>query len=138
MRTRSGFVQGLIAGIAAGVGIAALLRSGMGRCAQASTHRPYEWDSEYSQGRGKPALHQQREGAGGNPANLAPEKATYASTSFERPSGAPGSPSGAERINVPGRPGETADLSDPAQTVLPATRTVPVDKSKNKPARSEP
>lgn len=135
MRSRSDFVQGLVTGIAAGLGVAALLRSGSGQrmlssLRQTSMRRPHEWDAEYSQGRGTPSLQQQREGAGGNPANLAPEKSKHALTSFERPSGAPGSPSGAERIDIPGRPGEMADLSDSTQTVRPATRTVPMAKAR--------
>lgn len=131
MRSRSDFLQGLVTGVTAGLGLAVLLRTETAQRMLASLqkspqHRPYEWGSEYSHSLPSPVLQRERPERGGNPENLSPEKSNYSSTAFERPSGAPGSPSGAEQIHIPGRPGETADLSDPSQAVRPAGRAIPV------------
>ncbi len=131
MRSRTDFLQGLVAGIVAGLGIAVLLRTDTARSMlaslqQAPQRRPYEWDSEYPQRSENPILRRERPERGGNPANLSPEKSSYSSTPFERLSGAPGSPAGPEHTAVPGRPGETADLSDPSRAVRPAGRAIHV------------
>lgn len=136
MRSRSDFLQGLVTGVSAGLGLAVLLRTETVQRMLASRQRrpqtrPYEWDSEYPHGPHSPALLRERPERGGNPENLSPEKSNYSSTAFERPSGAPGSPSGAEQIHIPGRPGETADLSDPSQAVRPAGRTIQITESKD-------
>jgi hypothetical protein len=131
MRSRGDFVQGLVAGVIAGLGLAALLRSETGQrmlagLQKSPQQRPYRWDSEYPHGPHSPILLRERPERGGNPERLSPEKSNYTPTDFERPSRVPGSPTGAEPIAVPGRPGETADISDPSQGVRPAGRAVHV------------
>jgi hypothetical protein len=131
MRNRTDFLQGLVAGIFASLGIALLLRTDAIRSMLAVPkrpfeRRPYEWDAEYPHRAASPLLRRERPERGGNPASLSPEKSTHATTSFERPSGAPGSPAGPEHIAIPGRLGETADLSDPSRGVRPAGRAIHV------------
>jgi hypothetical protein len=131
MRSRSDFLQGLVAGVIAGLGLAALLRSETGQRMLASLQngsqqRPYASDSEYPHSTPSPILLRERPERGGNPERLSPEKSSYSSTAFERPSAVPGSPTGPDPIAVPGRSGETADISDPSQGVRPAGRTIHV------------
>jgi hypothetical protein len=131
MHRRSDFLQGLVAGVIAGLGLAALLRSETGQRMLAGLQndpqrRPYASDSEYSHSTRSPILLRERPERGGNPERLSPEKSSYSSTAFERPSGVPGSPTGPDPIAVPGRSGETADISDPSQGVRPAGRAIHV------------
>ena len=131
MHSRADFMRGLIVGTVAGLGFAVLLRTETAQATLRSLqkppqHRPHEWDSEYPRRAKTPPLLRERPERGGNPANLSPEKSSYSSTPFERLSGAPGSPAGAEQTAVPGRPGETADLSDASRAVRPSSRTIPV------------
>jgi len=131
MRSRSSFLQGLVAGAIGGLGLAALLRSETGQrilagLQKSPQQRPYESDSEYPHSTQSPILLRERPERGGNPERLSPEKSSYSSTAFERPSGVPGSPTGAEPIAVPGRSGETADISDSSQGVRPAGRAIHV------------
>ena len=134
MRSRSDFLQGLVAGVIAGLGLAALLRYETGQRMLAGLHnpqqRPYASNSEYPHSTHSPILLRERPERGGNPERLSPEKSSYSSTTFERPSGVPGSPMGPEPIAVPGRSGETADISDPSQGVRPAGRAIHVPQVK--------
>ena len=131
MPNRSDFMQGFVIGTIAGIGIAALSRSETGQRFVSSLRQPrqrrFDWNLEYSQGTDTRSLLRQRAEAGGNPANLAPEKSETSEAQFERLSGAPGTPTGAERINVPGRPGLTWDLSNPKVGVNPAARAIHMD-----------
>jgi len=131
MRSHADFLKGLVTGTAAGVGMAILLRTDvvknlLGGLSKSSSQRPYPWDAQYPQRFRSPILRREIPERGGNPASLSPEKSSYSATPFERLSGAPHSPTGAEQISVPGRPGETADLSDPSQGVRPAGRAIHV------------
>lgn len=131
MRSRVDFLKGLITGATAGIGIAVLLRTGFARSISAALqksppNRASGWNSEYPQRARDLILRRELPERGGNPASLSPEKSDDLTTSFERPSGAPGSPAGAEHIGVPGRPGETSDYSDSSQGVRPAGRAIHV------------
>ena len=72
MRSRSDFLQGLVAGVIAGLGLAALLRSETGQRMLAGLQngpqqRPYASDSEYLHNTHSPILLRERPERGGNP-----------------------------------------------------------------------
>ncbi len=119
----SGFWKGVTFGLITGAVLTRLLASKPGSIRfGAVAPPPARWSGmERAQERG--VLRLRRDEGAGDPAGLTAAR-TGANATFERRGGAPGGAQKPESSEVPGRPGQAIDYTDPSAPVRLSSRTL--------------